>query len=63
MFMTKPVFTWEQRRRPRKKHYPRVLNVQYAKNQSEAVTMSLTMRCPDAKAMEFGGVETGSINA
>lgn len=38
----------------------RMLNV---KIQSKAVTMSLTMRCPDAKAMEFGGVETGSINA
>lgn len=26
-------------------------------------TMSLTMRCPDAKAIEFGGVETGSMKA
>lgn len=26
-------------------------------------TMSLTMRCPDAKAMELGGVETGSMKA
>lgn len=26
-------------------------------------TMSLTMRCPDAKAMELGGVDTGSMKA
>lgn len=25
--------------------------------------MSLTMRCPDAKAMELGGVDTGSMKA
>lgn len=25
--------------------------------------MSLTSRCPDAKAMEFGGVDTGSMKA
>ena len=29
----------------------------------EDVTMSLTMRCPDANAMELGGVETGSMKA
>lgn len=29
----------------------------------EDLTMSLTMRCPDAKAMELGGVETGSMKA
>lgn len=27
------------------------------------VTMSLTMRCPEAKAMELGGVDTGSMKA
>lgn len=26
-------------------------------------TMSLTMRCPEAKAMELGGVDTGSMKA
>lgn len=25
--------------------------------------MSLTIRCPDAKAMELGGVDTGSMKA
>lgn len=25
--------------------------------------MSLTNKCPEAKAMEFGGVETGSMKA
>lgn len=25
--------------------------------------MSLTMRCPEAKAMELGGVDTGSMKA
>lgn len=25
--------------------------------------MSVTMRCPDAKAMELGGVDTGSMKA
>lgn len=29
----------------------------------EHPTMSLTIRCPDAKAMEFGGVDTGSMKA
>lgn len=29
----------------------------------EDLTMSLTMRCPDAKAMELGGVDTGSMKA
>lgn len=27
------------------------------------LTMSFTMRCPEAKAMELGGVETGSMKA
>lgn len=27
------------------------------------LTMSLTMRCPEANAMELGGVETGSMKA
>lgn len=34
-----------------------------AKSLCEDLTMSLTMRCPDVKAMELGGVETGSMKA
>lgn len=30
---------------------------------SEDVTMSLTIRCPEANAMELGGVDTGSMKA
>lgn len=29
----------------------------------EDVTMSLTIRCPEANAIELGGVDTGSMKA
>lgn len=34
-----------------------------SRREGEDVTMSLTMRCPDANAMELGGVDTGSMKA
>lgn len=33
------------------------------KNKSQDLTMSLTMRWPEAKAMELGGVDTGNMKA